>query len=454
MKTINKYKGTLIDFYKNNKEQLGVEFIILDSPGRSELDNYSYIFSKFFLKITLKNGNIELDGKKVSGEFFDIIRDKMVKNKFPTYEKRDFFTGGAVGLVSYDYNRYLEKLPNLAEDDLKLPDLDFVMPAIIIAKNEKTEELHIINYGDEDCNWNFDYNQGEIDIDYKDIEWKHLEAFESNITKEQFESIVAKAKDYIKEGDIFQANLSQRFGADINEDESLFLYEILRKINPSPFASYVSFGDYKLISQSPERLVKLNDGKIETRPIAGTRRLRKGNDEENLRLEKELESDEKECAEHVMMVDLERNDIGKVSEFGSVKVDEFMIIERYSHVMHLVSNIKGILRKDKDAFDLLKAMFPGGTITGAPKIRTMEIIEELENTRRAFYTGSIGYISFDGDMDFNIIIRSFIEKNNKVYFQVGAGIVYDSVPEREYKETINKARAMILAYENLKKYRK
>lgn len=454
MKTINKYKGTLIGFYKKNKEVIDTDFIILDSPGRSELDNYSYIFSKFFLKITLKNGNIKLDRKNVDGEFFDILRSEMIKNKPVKYKKCNFFTGGVVGLVSYDYNRYLEKLPDLAEDDLKLPDLDFVMPALIIAKNEKTEELHIINYGNEVYEWNLDCDESKIEIDYKEIEWKHLESFESNITKEEFECIVAKAKDYIKEGDVFQVNLSQRFGADINEDESLFLYEILRKINPSPFASYVSFRDYKLISQSPERLVKLKDREIETRPIAGTRRLRKNNEEENLRLEKELKSDEKECAEHVMMVDLERNDIGKVSEFGSVKVDEFMIIERYSHVMHLVSNIKGILRKDKDAFDLLKAMFPGGTITGAPKIRTMEIIEELENTRRSFYTGSIGYISFDGDMDFNIIIRSFIERNNKIYFQVGAGIVYDSVPEIEYKETINKARAMILAYENLKKYRK
>lgn len=443
-----------MDFYRKNSDKIGDEFIILDSPGKSELDNYSYILSKFSLKIRFKNGNIKLNNENIKGEFFDVLRREMNKNKPLKYKKRDFFTGGVVGLVSYDYNRYLEKLPSLAEDDLNLPDLDFVMPALIIAKNEKTGEMNIIDYENKNYSWDFEERNFDLDIKNKDINWEHLDAFEKNISKEQFEKIVARAKEYIKEGDIFQANLSQRFGADIQNDESLFLYEILRKINPSPFASYVSFEDYKLISQSPERLVKLVDGKIETRPIAGTRRLRKNNEAENIRLEKELKSDEKECAEHVMMVDLERNDIGKVSKFGSVKVDEFMIVEKYSHVMHLVSNIEGSLRDDKDAFDLLKAMFPGGTITGAPKIRTMEIIEELENTRRSFYTGSLGYISFDGKMDFNIIIRSFIEKANKIYFQVGAGIVYDSVPEIEYKETINKARAMILAYENLKMYRK
>ena len=260
-----------------------------------------------------------------------------------------------------------------------------------------------------------------------------------------------KVGDTVKEGDIFQVNLSQRFGAEIGKDESIELYRILRAINPSPFASLVHLNDFKLISQSPERLVRLKDGIADTRPIAGTRRLVKGNEVRNEELAMELKNDPKECAEHVMLVDLERNDIGKIAEFGTVEVDEFMIIERYSHVMHLVSNVKGKLKKDLDAFDLLKAMFPGGTITGAPKIRSMEIIEELEPTRRGFYTGSLGFVGYNGDMDFNIIIRSFIEKENKVHFQVGAGIVYDSIPEREYKETINKGRAMILAYHNFMK---
>jgi len=447
------YKGNLVDFYKNNLNNIKGEFILLDSPGENPSSQYSYLLSNFSLKISMKNGKIKFNDKYVKGEFFDICRNVLKEKKSINYEKKSFFTGGIVGLVSYDYNRYLEKIPVSLIDDLELPDLDFVMPELIIVKNEKTHELIYIDYSNINYIWNLDFDKEDLKLSYENIQWEHLEQFEKNISKKEFESIVQKAKDYIKEGDIFQVNLSQRFGANIKENESLLLYEILREINPSPFASLVSFRDYKLISQSPERLVKLNGEQIETRPIAGTRRLHKDNENENLRLQKEMMSDYKECAEHVMMVDLERNDLGKVSEFGSVIVDEFMVVERYSHVMHLVSNIKGKLKQGKDAFDLLNAMFPGGTITGAPKIRTMEIIEELENTRRSFYTGSLGYIGFDGDMDFNIIIRSFIEKENKIYFQVGAGIVYDSVPEIEYKETINKARAMVLAYENLKRLR-
>ena len=324
------------------------------------------------------------------------------------------------------------------------------MPKLIIIKNEETKELFEIDFDEKNYIWNLDSEISEPVIENREISWDDLNRFETNISKEKFMDIVEKAKFYVKEGDIFQVNLSQRFGAEIGKDESIELYRILRAINPSPFASLVHINDFKLISQSPERLVRLKDGIADTRPIAGTRRLVKGNEVKNEELAMELKNDPKECAEHVMLVDLERNDIGRVAEFGTVEVDEFMVIERYSHVMHLVSNVKGVLRKDLDAFDLLKAMFPGGTITGAPKIRSMEIIEELEPTRRGFYTGSLGFVGYNGDMDFNIIIRSFIEKNNKVYFQVGAGIVYDSIPEREYKETINKARAMVLAYENLK----
>lgn len=454
MKKLGVYKESLVNFYKKNKKSLEGEFILLDSPGNSKLDNYSYLLNKFSLKIMLKNGNIKLDNKNVNGEFFDICREVLKDKKPKNYEKKEFFTGGLAGIVSYDYNRYIEKLPESAEDDLGLPDVSFVLPELIIVKDESTGELYEINHTDKEIEWDLSKGEDTLNIVHENIEWDHLDKFEKNISKERFEEIVEIAKAYIKEGDIFQVNLSQRFGADIKEGESFLLYEILRKINPSPFASLMYFDDYKLISQSPERLVRLRDGMADTRPIAGTRRLRKGDEAENLRLEEEMKNDPKECAEHVMLVDLERNDIGKVSEFGTVEVDEFMIVERYSHVMHLVSNVIGKLRKDKDAFDLLEAMFPGGTITGAPKIRTMEIIEELENTRRGFYTGSVGYIGFDGNMDFNIIIRSFVEKAGKVYFQVGAGIVYDSIAQREYKETVNKARAMVLAYENLKKLRK
>ncbi len=449
MKKLGVYENNLVNFYLSNKETIGEEFILLDSPSEDKLSEYSYLLGSFNKTISLKN-NICLENETcINLECFDRLRE-ILRDIPKDYESKEFFTGGVIGLVSYDYNRYLEKIENKTEDDLALPELYFVVPKLIIVKNEKTGELFEIDFDNNNYNWDLDSKFSEPIIKNREISWDDLNCFETNISKDSFVNIVEKAKYYIKEGDIFQVNLSQRFGAEIKENESIELYRILRAINPSPFASLIHLKEFKLISQSPERLVRLKDGIADTRPIAGTRRLVKGNEERNEELAKELINDPKECAEHVMLVDLERNDIGRVAEFGTVEVDEFMVIERYSHVMHLVSNVKGKLRNDMDAFDLLKAMFPGGTITGAPKIRTMEIIEELEPTRRGFYTGSLGFIGYNGNMDFNIIIRSFIEKNNKVYFQVGAGIVYDSIPEREYKETINKARAMVLAYENLK----
>ncbi|OQY06489.1 MAG: hypothetical protein B6I28_06295, partial [Fusobacteriia bacterium 4572_132] len=341
----------------------------------------------------------------------------------------------------------IEKIPNSTIDDLNLPDLIFVIPQLIVVKDELKNEFIEINYMDNEINWNLELNAKKIEIVIDDIKKGDLKLFKSNLSKEKFYEIVEKAIEYIKAGDIFQVNLSQRFSADLKENEAYELYKILRAVNPSPFASFVKMDDFYLISQSPERLVKLENKKVEERPIAGTRRKKQ---ETEKAMEQELKLNEKERAEHIMLVDLVRNDIGRVCEYGTVKVDELMIIEKYSHVMHIVSNVIGKIDAKKDEFDLIKATFPGGTITGAPKVRTMEIIEELEPTRRGFYTGSIGFIGFDGNMDFNIIIRSFIQKNKKVYFQVGGGIVYDSIQKREYKETINKARAMIVAYKILR----
>ncbi len=321
------------------------------------------------------------------------------------------------------------------------------IPDLIIVKNEKNDEYFEINYAGNKNEFCFkkSKNTEKNKIQFFDIKLEDEKLFEINMTKEYFYDIVEKAKEYIKSGDIFQVNLSRRFSVDFAEEDLVELYDILRDINPSPFASFIKTKEFYLLSQSPERLIKLNDGEVSTRPIAGTRR-RRVNDENEM--EKELILNEKERAEHVMLVDLERNDIGRVCEYGTVVVDELMTIEKYSHVMHIVSNVKGVLDEKKDAFDLLKAVFPGGTITGAPKIRSMEIISELEPTNRNFYTGSLGYIDFEGNMDFNIIIRSYLYEKRKLYFQTGAGIVYDSEPEREYMETINKARALIAAYKN------
>lgn len=447
MKKLGIYKFDLMNFYLSNKEKIGKKFVLLDSPKVNKLSEYSYILGDFSEQFQLKTTENYKKSKEI---LFKQLRDSLL-NVPKEYKKNEFFSGGFFGIVSYDFNRFIEKIEDISEDDLQLPQLIFLKPQLIIVKNELTGEMFEINYGVEDYLWDLENNIKSPIIDFKEIVWEDLEVFETNMNREKFTEIVNKAKEYIKEGDIFQVNLSQRFTGKIGEKDSLELYRILREINPSPFASYVALDDFKVISQSPERLVRLKDGISDTRPIAGTRRLEKGNEEKNQKLAEEMLNDPKECAEHVMLVDLERNDIGKLAKFGTVKVDEFMVVERYSHVMHLVSNVLGELKENYDSIDLLESMFPGGTITGAPKIRSMEIIEELEPTRRGFYTGSLGYIDYSGNMDFNIIIRSFIEKENKVHFQVGAGIVYDSIPEREYKETINKGRAMILAYHNFMK---
>lgn len=458
MKKIFTGKVAIIDFYEANKNLFDSEFIILDSPDSSKLSDYSYILSKFKYKVKLKNGIIDCNGKQTSGDLFELLRELKKNNTPDLYKSYKFFSGGFVGTIAYDYNRYIEVIPEIAEDDLKIEDICFVMPEIIIVKDEKTNEFFEFNYTDSDeIKWNleFDNYKDKLDIENKDIAWEDLLEFKSNFEKEKFEKAVEKARNYVKEGDIFQVNIAQRFEGEIKDGESFLLYKLLREINPSPFASYICLEEFTLISQSPERLIKRDASRAETRPIAGTRRIKKCSEGEieNQSFEKELKIDEKELAEHVMLVDLERNDLGKVSKFGTVNVDEFMVIEKYSHVMHIVSNVVSELREEYDEFDLINAMFPGGTITGAPKIRAMEIIEELEPTRRGLYTGSVGFIGFDGNLDFNIIIRSFIEKLDKVYFQAGAGIVYDSIPEREYKETVNKARATILAYKNLVRLR-
>jgi anthranilate synthase component 1 len=267
--------------------------------------------------------------------------------------------------------------------------------------------------------------------------------FKSNVKKNKFQKAVAKAKEYIREGDIIQVVLSQRFAADFS-GEPLNIYRALRSINPSPYMFYLSFADMKLIGSSPEIMVRCEDGIAEIRPIAGTRP--RGEDpSEDKRLEKELLNDPKERAEHLMLVDLGRNDLGRVCKPASVKVSEFMTVERYSHVMHIVSDCIGRLLPNKSIFELLKASFPAGTVAGAPKIRAMEIIDELEETKRGPYAGCVGYFSFSGNLDTCITIRTIIVKDKKAYVQAGAGIVADSKPKNEYQETVNKAKAMLKA---------
>lgn len=424
-------------------------FILHSSMADKSLGRYSFIGFDPYLTIKSKNKDVYINGKHIIGNPIKILKKKISLFKSIRHDGLPLYFGGAVGYFSYETANFFEKLPRAAKDDINAPDIYFSFFDKSIIYDHFKKEITIVVLGN-------DYDKllsklseikNNIMAKPKPIDKKiQCEALRSNFSKLEYIAAINKIEDYIKAGDTFQVNLSQRLEAEISADP-LTLYKNLAKINPSPFSALLEFDEIKIISSSPERLVRLENGIVNTRPIAGTRPRGKTK-EEDLKLEKELLSSEKERAEHTMLVDLERNDIGKVCDYGSVKLTEAMAIEKYSHVMHLVSNIQGKLHKSKDRFDLLKAVFPGGTITGCPKIRTMEIIDELEPNARGPYTGSLGYFNFAGDMDFNIIIRTLIMKGNKIYTHAGGGIVADSVPEEEYKETLYKAQAMIKAVEN------
>ncbi|MBI1977361.1 MAG: anthranilate synthase component I family protein [Candidatus Omnitrophica bacterium] len=391
-----------------------------------------------------------------------------------TWNELPFFTGGAVGYLSYELAHAFEALPDFAKDDLRLDliSLLFVRDLLVYDHKEKKYFLvaNLIPSKDGSFDRAFKRAQAAVEemgkqtvpgtvakkgTDYSlspfsvepgtavpgTVNNFHISNFKADSSKQTFKRMVLKAKEYIEAGDIYQANLSQRFSFDY-EGKPEAIYERLRTINPSPFSSFLKVGPLVVASVSPERLIKLNGERCETRPIAGTR-PRGENPEMERRLRRDLIMSAKERAEHIMLVDLERNDLGRVSKPHSVRVSELMTLEPYSHVVHIVSNVVGQLKKGYDRFDLLRAVFPGGTITGCPKIRSMEIIEELEPFKRHLYTGSIGYLDFKGDMDLNIVIRSLILYQNKGYLQVGAGIVYDSDPEAEYWETLHKGKALI-----------
>lgn len=363
------------------------------------------------------------------------------------------FQGGAIGYISYDCARYIEKIPSLANDDLRLPHMYFFIFDDVFVYDHQKQLLHVIVHYADGEELEADrrlsiYESRWLKEQKGDSEWtfQKRDAVPSvSMTKEEFIKAVKKAQQYIAQGDVFQVNLSVRQSKPLLT-HPFHIYEQLRAINPSPYMAYLHFPEFQIVSNSPELLVKKRGNDISTRPIAGTRSRGKTK-EEDRRLAKKLLSSEKEIAEHVMLVDLERNDLGRVCQYGTVKVDEWMTIERYSHVMHIVSHVSGKLQQGKDAFDCLQAVFPGGTITGAPKVRTMEIIEELEPVRRGVYTGSIGWISFDGDMEFNIAIRTMIVKDGIAHVQAGAGIVIDSHPEHEYRECLKKAAALWKATE-------
>ena len=368
------------------------------------------------------------------------------------------FTGGLIGYFSYDTIKYIENLELKNPDDTNLPETLFVLPEIYMVFDHflnKGNLFVLVNDTSEDNEFSYNRETGKSILDYYEKKFigktmideikpspsKKQSRIYSNFSKNDYENIVKKAKKYIINGDIFQTVLSQRF--KINTTNSGFnIYRNLRTINPSPYMFYMNFKDYEIIGSSPEILVKKTGNKAILKPIAGTRRRGTNDDDE---LSKELLNDEKELAEHTMLVDLARNDLNRVVEYSTLKVENPYSIEKYSAVIHIVSEVNGRLKPTFDSVDLFKATFPAGTVSGAPKIRAMEIIEELENTKRGIYSGGIGYFSFNGDMDFCIAIRTLIKKADTVYIQAGAGIVADSDPEYEYKETISKAKALIQA---------
>jgi len=367
------------------------------------------------------------------------------------------FFGGAVGYVSYDMVRFFEKLPASAEDDLKWHDAYLMITDTLLIFDNLKHTLAIVYnahvHDGADLKRVYAGAMKRIDtiVSYlgkplgKDKKGIKISSgtLASNFRKQDFENIVRRAKEYIRAGDIIQTVLSQRFETNLCA-KPFDLYRSLRAINPSPYMYYLKMGDTYIVGSSPEVLVRLEKGCIEVRPIAGTRP--RGKDEKkDLLLESDLKQDPKEIAEHIMLVDLGRNDVGRIARMGTVTVDELMVVERYSHVMHLVSHVSGMLRTGSDAYDVFRAAFPAGTVSGAPKIRAMEIIEELEQHQRGPYAGAVGYFGFSGNMDFCITIRTMLIKNKKIYVQAGAGIVADSRPEREYQETVNKAQAMFKA---------
>lgn len=364
------------------------------------------------------------------------------------------FQGGAIGFISYDYARYIESLPTLANDDLETPILYFLVFNGVAMFDHEEEILWFMKIGTEEneCQRRLVEMEQEFvgalsvkcSFDYEILNEDDGD-LEVSMTDQEFKDAVDKVKAYIAQGDIFQVNLSVRQSKQLIA-HPFEIYSALRELNPSPYMSYLQTPHFQVVSGSPELLVKKKRKAVSTRPIAGTRS--RGKDAmEDERLANELIQDEKERAEHVMLVDLERNDLGRVCEYGTVEVNEFMVIEKYSHVMHIVSNVRGSLATSSDEYDLIRAAFPGGTITGAPKVRTMEIIEELELVRRGVYTGSIGWIGFNGDLELNIVIRTLFAKDGMAHIQAGAGIVIDSQPKHEYKESLKKAAAVWRAKE-------
>jgi anthranilate synthase component 1 len=439
------------------------ECFLLESVEQGEkIGRYTFIGVHPFRTIVSRGQEIVIteNGKarQTQGDIFSLMKELLSSHKPAHIAGLPPFTAGAVGFFAYDVVRQIERIPEKAKDDLGLPDACLMFFHEVLAFDHIRKEMLLIVTAD--------LSGQKPEQAYADAQ-KRLDRFEKRLAaplprirpkkigsklkldprtrKRNFLKAVEKAKEYIAAGDIFQVVLSQRFDVETGVDP-FSVYRALRIVNPSPYLYFLRIGKTYIAGSSPELLVRVHQGRIQYRPIAGTR-PRGANEEDDLRIADEMLHDEKERAEHVMLVDLGRNDVGRVSEYGSVEVKELMVVERYSHVMHIVSGIQGRLRPELHAIDAFRACFPAGTLSGAPKVRAMEIIEELEPTRRGIYGGSVLYADYSGNLDSCIAIRTLLQQGRKGHIQAGAGIVADSVPEKEYEESINKSRAVVKAIE-------
>jgi len=446
-------------------------FLLESVEGGQKLARYSFLGGRPLLVVTSSREGVtevrEKGGvKRRRGNPLEIAREVLSLYR-PVNDPRlhatlPRFIGGLLGYFGYDLVRWWENLPNGPPDDLGCPVMELVLVDTVLAFDHLTNQIRVIAQAFiEEDNVHTAYRRAVERVEEMVERLSRLGGgegqgsggtevpqarIEANMERDEFLAKVSVAKEYIAAGDIFQVILSQRFRATPIAADPFDLYRALRTINPSPYMFYLDFPVVKLVGASPEMLVRVEGDVAEMRPIAGTR-PRGTTPEEDIRLAEDLLQDEKERAEHIMLVDLTRNDLGRISRYGSVTVHELMAVERYSHVMHLVSTVSGRLSAGRDAFDVLRAVFPHGTVTGAPKVRAMEIIDALEPTARGPYAGAVGYVDFRGNMDTAITIRTILVKGGNAYVQAGAGIVADSIPEREYEETVNKARALLKAIE-------
>ena len=431
----------------------GNSFLLESVEGGQRLARYSFIGTEPYRELTVWG--------KDKDDPLELIAGELNNYKVVSIEGLPRFCGGAVGYLGYETIDRFEKLPSPKRDSLNLPEAKFMFVDTMLVFDHVTHKIKVLSY----VKLNGDINENyRLAIDKIDELVERLQQpyeikqsvgngnksagnpqLTSNFTREKFEANVEKIKEYITAGEAIQVVLSQRLAQPTNLPP-FEIYRALRTINPSPYMFYLDFNDFQIVGASPEVLVRVEDGNVMTRPLAGTRPRGK-TPEEDIQLEKELRNDEKERAEHIMLVDLGRNDIGRVSEPGSVAVSELMEVERYSHVMHLVTHVQGKLNPEMNVFDALRACFPAGTVSGAPKVRAMEIIAEMEPEKRGPYAGAAGYFSFSGNMDMAIAIRTMVVSKGVAYVQAGCGIVYDSIPQHEYDESMNKAQALLRALE-------